>query len=463
VKLLLAARKSNKVDGSGQAIGIETQDQRAREWALREGHEIIGVAVDIKSGVVAPWDRRNLKPWVTGPEKLALYDGVLAFKTDRLSRGTQEDFTRIEHWATEHGKKLVIVDGPQYPARDDSDYWQWAATKREARREWENIRERSMRAQAGIRDNGGFVGKPPWGYVTTGDKYRKTIIPTDEGRMYIPEIFRRVIKGDSLATIAAWLSAETDRNWWARSIGAMVRNSTYIGHVTDGSGRIVHECEAIVDAGIFQRAAKRLDNAPKRGKILAENRAMLAGAAFCPCCQDTLESLVKPSPMYRINGANTRKDGSKGSNYYYRCSGRGPQRKGCGNMVPVHEADMWVDEVIRKHWDKPVITRKLIPGHNHDAEIAGVEYQLRELAKQGYDEDEEDKRRMELRAEKKRLMALPAVPDKWADVEGDMTYAAEWAATPVNGRGAWLAEHGIMVMVAKPEYGRAVAWRDRAA
>jgi hypothetical protein len=56
---------------------------------------------------------------VTDPEKIALYDVVVAYKTDRYSRGTQEDFTRIEFWATQHGKRLVIVNGPQYPARAD--------------------------------------------------------------------------------------------------------------------------------------------------------------------------------------------------------------------------------------------------------------------------------------------------------------------------------------------------------
>ncbi len=68
------------------------------------------------------------------------YDAIVAYKTDRLSRGTQEDFTRIEFWATSNGKRLIIVDGPQYPARrdkHDSDYWQWHAEKMASRKEWE--------------------------------------------------------------------------------------------------------------------------------------------------------------------------------------------------------------------------------------------------------------------------------------------------------------------------------------
>src|SRR5581483_3170315 len=121
---IIAARLSRKHSNRayGQGLGIDTQDTNSREYAEREGWHVVEVVPDTKSGTVAPWDRKNLRPWVTHPDKLALYDAVIAFKTDRLSRGTQEDFTQIEHWATQHGKRLIIVDGPQYPARDDSDY-----------------------------------------------------------------------------------------------------------------------------------------------------------------------------------------------------------------------------------------------------------------------------------------------------------------------------------------------------
>ena len=56
-------------------------------------------------------------------------------------------------WATRHGKALVIVDGPMYPARDDSDYWSWTAEKRQARKEWESIL-RAQRPQQGEADQG---------------------------------------------------------------------------------------------------------------------------------------------------------------------------------------------------------------------------------------------------------------------------------------------------------------------
>ena len=171
VRALIAARLSKLQRGGQQGIGIDTQDEKSRAFCEREGMIVVGVVADTKSGTVAPWDRKNLKPWVTEPEKMALYDAVVAYKTDRWSRGTQEDFTRIEFWATQHGKRLIIVDGPQYPARADkfdSDYWQWQAEKMAARREWELGRERVARATDALRRENKFAGRIPWGYVTEG-------------------------------------------------------------------------------------------------------------------------------------------------------------------------------------------------------------------------------------------------------------------------------------------------------
>src|SRR5690348_7350986 len=127
LRLVLAARLSRKGGNGEDGLGIETQDKRGREWAERQGYVVVAVAADTKSGTVAPWDRKNLRPWVIDPALMATYDGILAYKNDRLSRGCWSDEARIRQWAEEHGKVLVIVDGPQWPPRHDGDEWAWEA------------------------------------------------------------------------------------------------------------------------------------------------------------------------------------------------------------------------------------------------------------------------------------------------------------------------------------------------
>jgi hypothetical protein len=137
---------------------------------------------------------------VTDPEKMSGYDAIVAYKTDRLSRGTQEDFTRIEYWATSNGKRLIIVDGPQYPARSDrheADYWQWHAEKEAARKEWENDRERVLRATDKLRRENKLVGRVPWGFAIEGPKYDKRLVATGLGREYIPMITERQGVGET--------------------------------------------------------------------------------------------------------------------------------------------------------------------------------------------------------------------------------------------------------------------------
>jgi len=128
-----------------------TSATRSREFAERGGHEVVAVVADTKSGTVAPWDRPNLKPWVTDPALMNWYDAILAYKNDRLSRGGWNDEAQICQWAEAHGKLLMIVDGPCWPPRNDGDRWSWEATSIRARKEWEDGWERPMRAQGELR------------------------------------------------------------------------------------------------------------------------------------------------------------------------------------------------------------------------------------------------------------------------------------------------------------------------
>jgi hypothetical protein len=291
-----------------------------------------------------------------------------------------------------------------------------------------------------ISKNEALTGRPPWGYRTAGEKYHKRLVPAAQGRKYVPEIFARCIAGDSLETIARWLDSEGVRppgggRWWPRRIGQLLRTPTYMGYRVDAAGRTVHCCEALVDALTFCRAGEALDTRPKRGPML-EHRAMLTGVIFCRRCED--------SPMYRI------RSGSKGRYAYYRCTGRGADRKSCGNMVRCDLADAAVCQIAATtfRWRKVTVTRH-IPGSNHEAELAGVAFELRQLgadfAAERISDEDYAQRFAALVAERKRLKALPSTPDTWAAIELDETYADRWASLEPAERSPWLLAHGFRV------------------
>jgi DNA invertase Pin-like site-specific DNA recombinase len=200
-RALIAARKSNKVDG-GEGHSLDTQDDHSRAFCERLGWEIAGVARDTISGRVAPIDRKDLASWLSEPWR---FDVVVAYASDRLSRGEDTDWSRIESWAADHGKTLVLVDsgtGIRYPARDDSDYWQWTAAKRQAGREWESIRERLVRAHKSLEASGAFIGRPPFGYRIVGPKYSKQLEVVESLRPVIVTAFGMATDGKSLTQIA---------------------------------------------------------------------------------------------------------------------------------------------------------------------------------------------------------------------------------------------------------------------
>lgn len=127
------------------------------------------VSADHKSGTTQPWHRPDLKPWVTDPEKMAMYDAVVAYRLDRLSRGDNESTNAIEEWARANGKQLLTVDGLVYPC-EGTDGIRWDVTKRIAHQEWLGYSEKYRRMQAYLRSQGALVGRPGYGYQVAGEK-----------------------------------------------------------------------------------------------------------------------------------------------------------------------------------------------------------------------------------------------------------------------------------------------------
>ena len=457
MRLLLAARLSSKT-----GIGIETQDEYGRKWAENQGHTVIDTAKDKKSGMVAPWDRPGLKPWVTRPELMAKYDGILAYKNDRLSRGAWDDETRIRQWASENGKVLVIVDGPQWPPRDDGDFWSWTAQAKQANAEWVEIQERNKRARRKLIETGALVGQvPTWAFTIIGEEYEKQAVATEAGRKYIPEIFQRIADGDSLAAVAAWTRSERvgSGKISASTVKKIINNRIYMGDrlFTFEGGKVTLKVEPLVDATLWKRANKRLANAPvgRRTPVTGDS-ALLTGSLFCSHCPTYSIATHEPNPlapMYRIPAGR-----KPHVHYYYRCAGHYPDRKGCGNMVDLAWLDSQFDEAMSADHRHPV-EYKLREGINYDMDLERVILELDDLPKRKLSDAEEDAERRRLRAERDRLEELNrhAEPDRWEPRQADDTYAERWQAADYAGRRAivkelritfqWSDEHEPMVTI----------------
>jgi len=177
MRLLLVARLTGTAD---RQIRIEAEDQEARDWAERRGHQIIAVAADRKWRAKGMWERPNLRSWVTDPAKIAKYDGIVAAKQDRLSRARWRDEIEIRWWAEEHGRELFIVSPElHWPPRSIAEQVTWELEAARSRAEREIISSRHQRTHPYVSDRGYLVGGPPFGALIDED----STDPTDAAQL----------------------------------------------------------------------------------------------------------------------------------------------------------------------------------------------------------------------------------------------------------------------------------------
>lgn len=123
--------------------------------------------------------------------------------------------------------------------------------------------------------------------------------------------------------------------------------------------------------------------------------------------------------------------------------------KSCSNMVRLDLVDAAVDQAIRNHFNIPKMELEVIPGTDHSAELAALEFELRKLPERGLPWEDEDAERAKLRAEIRRVEALPVVPDleKWEPT--GKTFAELWAEVRPADRALWLRAEGFTVRANK--------------
>ena len=234
----------------------------------------------------------------------------------------------------------------------------------------QHISEQVLLSFERIDANDAIRNNVPWGYALAGPKYNKKQVATEVCRVYAPQIFTRCKEGASLRTIAAWLESENVRpvrgeRWHENSVRIIIRNRAYAGRRMSKDGKTtLGTCEAVIDMVLWKQANAALKARPKRGPS-AVNKPLLANL-MCPRCN---------SPMNRIAGGSHRDN----KTLYYRCSGNGAQRKGCGNMVHYDRLESMVAVRVLAWDDEPHQIRNWVPGKNWDAELEWTADSIREL------------------------------------------------------------------------------------
>lgn len=295
-----------------------------------------------------------------------------------------------------------------------------------------HLAEQVRLAHERIRANGAVgPGGNPWGYKTTGKKYNKQLIPTDLCREYAPLIFDRAIAGKTYREIGAWLDSEgvppkKGGQWHEGSVRKLIRNRVYAGRWQNGAKTLTTvRCEAVVSADVWERANAATNRRPNRQPVSATIRPMLADLR-CARCDD--------SPMNRI-----RIKDRYGKYYtYYRCTGRGARRKGCGNMILLEPLERFVRVWTLIVSDKPHQVRTWVEGTNWDAEIADTKQDMREAV-----EAEDFDRMPELRARLENYRNREVIRGRWEYEDTGLTVGQYFASLDDDGKREYLRRHDI--------------------
>lgn len=428
LRLLMAARKSRKGDGEP----YERQDFRAQRWAESEGHAVIHATADTVSSQTPPWKRKNLGPWMTDPALVAMYDGILVSDTDRISRGTQEDFVYIEHWASVNGKLIIVAKGPQYPARNDSERGDWDGQKRRARNYWEDVKSKHADTREVIQANGGIIGLPPFGYVTSGQKLRKTFVIDPVTGPLAKEAFKRIAQGKTASSVALWLTAETGKLWRVKRVTDMIKRRTYLGE-RDGV-----RFEAIVTEDEWDAANNGLSGRAFTHGDLGGRKGVhgYSGRVYCEC------------------GASMYRHKSERGSEKYRCARgrRGDLTEerctfGAPLFAPVNDA---IDTLIARITIPERVMVAMGGDHGRKTELQRLQGAMKE-ATASMDMAEV----MRLATEVSELQAKPAEPIRTTRTETGKTYAEIWNSGSLNERRALLNRGEYRLSVRQDEDG----WR----
>jgi DNA invertase Pin-like site-specific DNA recombinase len=465
MRVLVAGRLSRKVSDRDQT-GFDSQEREAIRWAEYNGHTIVKVVADYKSGRSDMIDRKNLRPWVSDPEKISQYEAIVALKMDRLTRGDTRETRRLEQWADDHHKKLIIVSGAEYPAEGNAGIW-WDFAKRQAHQEWLDISERYTRMQNYLRTadrpdggKGYFVGRPPFGYRihcaencgAVKCRHHKILIPDEKTAPYALGMVKRYLDGDTLSSICQWLDSEgikpsgykasKHKLWQPKAVRDVLANPALIGRRANGAGKIL-KCDPIItDLAVWDRVQARLESnrlKPVRGAVRDEP-ALLTGIIFCARCDRV---------MHYHRTYNERLDGSRQYNYFYRCNGTAVDKSTCRNMVPLAEADGYVGSFMTEViGPMELILRQYRPGRATDDAIEMVKADMAAL---DVEADDYLEQASELKAELNRLKALPAEPVGSVEQRTGVKMAEHWGSLDTDGaRRKWLMAGQVKISAYMP-------------
>jgi len=222
---------------------LSEQTRRAKQYAEMRGYEIVESYEDTGTGTKT--DREGFQAMMHSIDD---WDIVIAYKLDRFHRSS----TNALAWATELnglGKNFVAMDIDV----DTSTAMGMAIFKIITalnQMEVEVTRERTIMGIQGVKNQGRWVGKPPYGYnskysITKDEKDKGILLINPEEADIVRTIFDFMKSGLTKSQIVdqlinnSILTRTGKRNWASATISGILDNEmVYQGHYRDADNTL---------------------------------------------------------------------------------------------------------------------------------------------------------------------------------------------------------------------------------
>ncbi len=355
MNVALYARVSS--DRQDTDLSISAQLKALREWASRNGHEVVREYVDeAESG--RSIDRPGFKRMIAAArQKPPRFDTILVWKLSRFARN-REDSIVYKSLLRKHGVQVISVSEPL----EDTPSGKLLEGIIEVIDEFysANLSQdvvRGMRESASRGYHNG--GRTPYGFkrvsVQDGEMSRSKLAPDPATAPVVQRIFRECLQGRGLKEIAGGLNRDgvgsaTGGKWGTTSVHGILQNEAYAGvMVWDkrkkrqlGNGdsppvRVENAWPAIIDAETFAKAQEKLgERAPRVSHPrTVHSEYALSGLIRCRHCGAAMIGHAVKS----------------GRHFYYMCgNARRRGRDVCDTpLLPKAKIEGFIVDQIRQH------------------------------------------------------------------------------------------------------------------
>lgn len=445
---LIATRLSRNTDAS---TSVERQAESGTRCAEMRGDTVVVVTEDVDvSGSVSPFERADLGPWLTDPEKLAQWDVIIVPKLDRLTRDLRH-FDEFRVWCDAHGKTLVsVAESLDLSTPVGKMFANLLAMF--AQFERESIAGRVADSHRKLKNTGHWGGgKMPYGFRAE-ESGNHWVLAVDESQA--------VVIRDAVAKIVddGWSMRRTAKalGMGAQTLTDILRREALRGVVThngqivrDESGLPVRHAH-ILDDDEWLALQARLDGLSKPHAAGHKDAAVLLGVAKCGCCDSSIylnRRLVRgrPAPYYRHADSQCPHGGQ--------------------GAFSAHALESAVEtELLALVGDIEMVETITVPGKGDDLrkQISQVRESVEEIesaimakvmpaASAGRMLGKLEDKLAEYQA---TFDAMPADErDGYTrDVPTGQTYGAHWADLDSEGRGSFLRANAVKLYASKDEY-----------